>query len=128
MHGLQSLKTNDKTTVQIDPSMARLRPEIDEESILKEIGSLAPNRLDNKAPFREPQTSKVSPKARGRANADEFMNSNDFDISISQSSGKLDRQLEKIVNEHQRKTQEEDFEDLMSNIERESAQVTLEAH
>jgi hypothetical protein len=49
------------------------------------------------------------------------MNSNDFDVSISQSPGKLDRQLEKIVAEHQRKTQEEDFEDLMSNIEKESA-------
>ena len=124
MHGLQSLKTNDKTTFQINPSHARLRQEIDEDSILKEIGSFTAHR----APF-EPKTSKVSPKARGgRANADEFMNSNDFDVSISQSPGKLDRQLEKIVAEHQRKTQEEDFEDLMSNIERESAQVTLEVH
>jgi hypothetical protein len=47
MTGLQSLRTNDKTTVQVDPSQARLRQEIDEDSILREIGSLAAV----KAPF-----------------------------------------------------------------------------
>lgn len=48
------------------------------------------------------------------------MNSGDFDVSMSASPGKLDKQLERIMNEHRNKNQDEDFEDLMSNIERES--------
>lgn len=92
MVGMQSMKTNDKTTVQIDPSQARLRQEIDEDSILREIGSLAPL----KAPFDNKRNTHV----RARAQAEDFMNSGDFDVSISQSPGKLDRHLEKIVAEH----------------------------
>lgn len=52
--------------------------------------------------------------------ADALLNSNDFDVSNSQSPGKLDRQLENIMDELGRINQQDDFEDLMSNIEKES--------
>lgn len=57
--------------------------------------------------------------------ADALLNSNDFDVSCSQSPGKLDRQLENIMDELGRINQQDDFEDLMSNIEKESQAGTL---
>ena len=53
--------------------------------------------------------------------ADALLNSNDFDVSQSPSPGKLDKQLENIMDELGRINQEDDFEDLMSNIEKESS-------
>ena len=61
-----------------------------------------------------------SPKVNNQDYADAFLNSNDFDVSNSQSPGKLDRQLENIMDELGRINQQDDFEDLMSNIEKES--------
>ncbi len=46
------------------------------------------------------------------------MNSGDFDVSGSPN--KLDRQLEKIMQEQQQKTQDDEFEELILNIEKEN--------
>lgn len=63
----------------------------------------------------------TSPKVQKTTlDKDGDMGSADFEMSASLSPGKLDRHLEKILNEQNKIGQEQDFEDLMSNIEKES--------
>ena len=81
------MKTNDQTTVNASRAILGHR-EIDEDSILKEFGSLAPTRKLPKA-----SNNSIMP------NSDMMLNSGDFDVSQSLSPGKLDRHLEKIMND-----------------------------
>ena len=99
MVGMQSLKT-DAATVQVNPSMVGLgAKEIDEDSILKEYNS------GHKASKVPNASYRVSPR-KGidmRVGEEDLLNSGDFDVSASLSPGKFDRQLEKIMNDQQKR-------------------------
>ena len=120
--GMQSLKTNDHTA-DPNPSMAQLAREIDEDSILRDVmgnnKQRSTNLTSNKKSLINEQDQR-SPQGNRQDLADALLNSGDFDVSNSQSPGKLDRQLENIMDELGRINQQDDFEDLMSNIEKES--------
>lgn len=81
------MKTTDQTTVNASRAILGHK-EIDEDSILKEFGSLPPPRKLPKA-----SNNGMPP------NSDMLLNSGDFDVSQSLSPGKLDRHLEKIMND-----------------------------
>ena len=72
-------------------------------------------------------SSKVSPRRHDlRSGEEDLLNSGDFDVSASLSPGKFDRQLEKIMNDQRKQNQDDDFEELMSNIEKESNHMTID--
>ena len=123
MMGMQSLRTNDHTA-DPNPSMAQLGRELDEDSILRDVMGNQNKQsstilTSNKKSLINEQDQR-SPQAHPHDLADALLNSGDFDVSNSQSPGKLDRQLENIMDELGRINQQDDFEDLMSNIEKES--------
>lgn len=94
MMGMQSLKTNDNTADQMNPSMAHLQREIDEDSILRDV--IGKNKQSttilssNKKSLINEQDQR-SPKVNNHDYGDALLGSNDFDVSCSQSPGKLDR-------------------------------------
>jgi hypothetical protein len=126
MVGMQSMKTNDNTADQMNPSMAMLKREIDEDSILRDVignNKQSSTILNSNKKSLINEQDQRSPKVNNHDYADQLLNSNDFDVSNSPSPGKLDRQLENIMDELGRINQQDDFEDLMSNIEKESQQA-----
>ena len=97
MMGMQSLKTNDNTADQLNPSMAQLQREIDEDSILRDVignhkdkqSTTILNHSNKKSLINE--QDQKSPKVNNQEYGEAFLNSNDFDVSNSQSPAKLDR-------------------------------------
>lgn len=72
-------------------------------NIVNKTNKLNTNFLNNKSPKNE-----------------DFMISGDYDISLSNSPNKLDKQLEKIMDQQQQQTHDDDFEDLLNDIENEN--------
>ena len=83
--------TQDNTTLA-DPSQAAIRRDIDEDSILRDYVNMNVRRLP-------PASQMTSPKIQKTIERQDEMGSADFEMSASLSPGKLDRHLERILNE-----------------------------
>lgn len=104
MMGMQSMKTNANTAEQMNPSMAQLNNrEIDEDSILRDVMGDQQNKqsttilTSNKKSHINEQDQKHSPTVNNDEMADPLLNSKDFDVS--KSPGKLDMDIEKMMDE-----------------------------
>ena len=106
------MKTNDNTATIMNPSMAQLNREIDEDSILRDVMGENHNKqsttilTSNKKSHINEQDQRQSPTVINDEFGETLMNSKDFDVS--KSPGKMDQDLEKMMDELGKINQEAD--------------------